>query len=295
MKIEKILFPTKFRELSFNSLESLFILKNAGLKEIILCYVIPRDEVGFVPFGGYLKDEEERLREEARIRFKDWQDSIAKNGISSKIIIEVGDPVPKILSVAERENIDFIVVGKKQRAFFKNSFLGSNSMKIISRIKVPALVSKYMVEFEYKGESVSRINKDKFLRPLFATDWAEPSERALNLLITLGSIVEKAFVCHVIESKDSKSIDKSEVHTLENETRDKLESYCDRLKSAGIDVENHLGAGNVSEEIIRMSRECEASMIIMGTTSKSRLHELFLGSNSHQIAQTSELPTLLVP
>ena len=58
MKIEKILFPTKFRELAFDSLESLLVLKEVGLKEVVLYYVIPREEISFVPYGGYLKQEE---------------------------------------------------------------------------------------------------------------------------------------------------------------------------------------------------------------------------------------------
>ena len=61
MKIEKILFPTKFREFA-SPLESLLVLKEVGIKEVVLYYVIPREDVGFVPYGGYLKEEEERLR-----------------------------------------------------------------------------------------------------------------------------------------------------------------------------------------------------------------------------------------
>ena len=102
MKIERLLFPTKFGELDLNSLESLFMLKDAGLKEVILYYVIPREEVGFVPYGGYLKEEEERIREEVRIRFEDWQKSLSAKEINSRIIIEVGEPVPNILNIAEK-------------------------------------------------------------------------------------------------------------------------------------------------------------------------------------------------
>ncbi|MCL4492791.1 MAG: universal stress protein [Nitrospirae bacterium] len=57
----------------------------------------------------------------------------------------------------------------------------------------------------------------------------------------------------------------------------------------------HLSAGNDVREILSISREFGAGMIIMGTTGKDRLHELFLGSVSHRVAETSELPTLLVP
>ena len=68
MSIEKILFPTKFRELAFDALDSLILLKEAGLKEIIFLHVILREDVGFVPFGGYLKKEEKKMKAEARIR-----------------------------------------------------------------------------------------------------------------------------------------------------------------------------------------------------------------------------------
>lgn len=295
MKIEKILFPTKFRELAFDSLESLLLLKEVGLKEVVLYYVIPREEIGFVPYGGYLKNEEERIREEARIRFEDWQKSLSAKGINSKIIIEVGDPVPSILNIAEKEKVNFIVIGKKKKIGHDGHFIGSHTLQLITRSKIPTLVSKYMVQFERDGEIVTQINKDIFKRPILATDWSEPSERALNLLISLDGLVEKAFVCHTIGVKISKALNKSELHRIGKESKGRLEKYCERLKSVGISAEPHLGAGRTIMEIIRISRDVKASMIIMGTTGKDRLHELWLGSVSHRVSGMSELPTLLVP
>ena len=69
MPIEKILFPTKFRELAFDALETLFKLKEAGLKEIVLLHVILREDVGFVPFGGYLKEEEKRFKNHKKLYY----------------------------------------------------------------------------------------------------------------------------------------------------------------------------------------------------------------------------------
>lgn len=295
MKIEKLLFPTKFSELDYNSLESLVGLKGVGLKEIIFYHVIPREEVGFVPFGGYLKDEEEKIREEARIRFEDWQKSLSAKGIGSKIIIEVGDPVPCILKIAEKEKVNLIVVGKKKKLGHDGHFIGSHTLQIITRSKIPALASKYMVQFEREGEIVTRTNDDIFKRPLLATDWSAPSDKALELLMSFNGLIEKAFVSHVIGVKIAKSIDKTELHRIEKESKERLGKYCERLKSAGISAEPHLGAGRTVLELIRISRDLKASMIIMGTTGKDRIHELFLGSVSHRIAGMSELPTLLVP
>ncbi len=295
MKIDKILFPTKFDEFSYRSLETLLVLSKAVLKEILLFYVIPRDDVGFVPYGGYLKGEEERLREEARIRFEDWQRSLAEHGVNSRIIIEVGDPVPKILSIAEQEAVDLIVVNKKTRAAFDIPFLGSRTFKIITRSKIPVLVNRYIVEFEREGKIVTRINGEIFKKPLLASDCSELSDKALDLLLFLDGLIEKAYVCNVINSKLSKCHDRSALDTIENDSKRKLAEYCDRLKSAGIDAEQHMGAGEIAAEIIRLSRQVGASMIVMSTTGKNRLTELFEGSPSHKVSEKSELPIILVP
>ncbi len=294
MKVEKILFTTKFRELTFNTLESLFVLKHADLREVILAYIIPREDVGFVPYGGYLKEEEDRLREEARIKFEDWQKALSQKGIDSKIIIEVGDPVPKILSIANREKVNLIVAGRKKRTIEKLR-LGSHTLEILRRSPIPVLISKYMVQFEWNGEIVTRVNDRIFDKPLLATDWSAPSNRAFDLLLSLKGVVKEASICHVIAEKVLKGKDKAELYRLENESKKKLERHCEVLKNAGIRAEFHLSFGDTSAEILRTSRESRASMVIMGTTGKDRLHELLLGSVSHHIADVSELPTLLVP
>ncbi len=296
MAIRKILFPTKFRELSFNSLERLLILKDVGLKEIILCHIISREDVGFVPFGGYMKEEEEKLKEKARIRFKDWQKSIEERGISTKVVIKVGQPVPQILHVAEDENADLIIIGRKSRRSIEHPFAGSNTLEIITRSKIPALVSKYMVCFKVDGNEVcERTNDQIFDNPMLVTDWSEPCNRALDLMVSLGTVIKKALIFHDIDSKEMKKYSKKDSQDIEVQNTLKLNEFCGVLKNEGIDAEAHLGAGDLINEIVRISRERNATMIIIGTSGRSRFSEFLHGSVSHQIAKASELPTLLVP
>ncbi|UCD36382.1 MAG: universal stress protein [Nitrospiraceae bacterium] len=294
MPVERILFPTKFRELSFNSLEQLFVLKQAGLKEIILCHVISRESVGFVPFGGYMKDEEERLREEATVRFEDWRTSIAEKGMDSKIVIRVGEPVPQILHAAEDEKADMIVVGKKKKAL-ELPFAGSNTLEIASRSSVPVLVSKYMVHYEIEGEQHERVNERIFERPMLVTDWSEPSLRAVDFLKSLHPVIEEALVFHDIDVEKVHKKHTQDLAGLKKVTIEKLGAVCDELKGEGAACETHLGAGDVLSEILRVSRDRQASMIIVGTTGKGRLSEFIHGSVSHEVVKASELPCLLVP
>ena len=295
MEFKKILFPTKFRELAFNSLESILELKKAGLKEIVLTYIIPRDEVAFVPFGGYMKDEEERLREQARIRFENWQEAVSAEGIESKIRIEVGNPVPKLLRIAEEEKVDLIIAGRKKRTVLGKVYVGSHTLELVRRSTIPVLVSKYMVRFEWEGDLITRVNDRIFTAPLLATDWSEPSEKALKLVSSFKGLADKVMVTHVIGVKISKGLDKSELNRIEKESKERLEEYCDRLKKDGINAEPHLFSGRSAHEIVRVAREHKASMIVMGTTGKDRFKEFWLGSVSHRVTEASELPVLLVP
>jgi len=295
MKIEKILFHTRFRELAFNSLKSILDLKAAGLKEIVLTHIIPLEESAFVPYGGYLKEAEEHARAKARMQFEDWQQTLEQAGIASFIRIETGITNAKILEIADQEKVDMIVVGRKKRTPLEKVYVGAHILDILRRSPVPVLMSKYMVQFEWEGELVTRVNEHIFRRPLLATDWSDPSQRGLKMLSALKGAVEKALVAHIIGSKLSKKASPEALKELELESRQRLDAFCQILADAGLLAESHLSMGRTAVEIIKMSREYKATMIVMGRTGKDWFEEYWLGGVSHRVAEISELPVMLVP
>lgn len=296
MSIKKILFATKFDEMNLEALKSLLDLKVAGLQEIILTNIIPRDSVAFVPFGGYQKEEAARLQVEARIRFEDWQDDLVRAGVAAKVVIEVGDPVPEIMKLAEAEQVDLIVCGGTRRTGVEKIFAGSRTLDLLRRAKkIPVFVSKHMVVYDPEGESPKHLNAHPFHRPLLATDWSQPSEHALDFIRALRGLVGKVDLVHVEEIKISKEWEPSEWYHIEAESRDHLRRFCQILEQTGMECEPHLAAGDKASEILRLSEELNATMIILGTTAKDRLHAFFQGSLSQEVAEASELPTLLIP
>lgn len=295
MKFRKILFHTRFRDMAFNALESVLELKKAGLEEIVLAHVIPTDEVGFVPYGGFLKEEAERQREEARARFKGWLPAIEAAGLRSKIRVEVGTVTREIISIAEEEKVQLIVAGRKKRTLLEMVYVGSHILDLLRRSPLPVLMGKYRVHYEVDGEEVTRTNEHIFDRPMLATDWSSPSEKALDALMALNGLAEKALVAHVVGDKLSKGMAPDSLKLLEDESRRRLEVYCRKLEKAGMPAESHLGFGLPAREIIRIAREHRASMIVMGRTGKDWFEEYWLGGVSHKVAESSELPVMLIP
>ena len=296
MKPFKVLFATNFKEPVLDFLTALFDLKKVGLKEIILTHIIPRDEVAYVPFGGYMKDEEERLREEAKINFEDWQKPISQAGIKSEICIEVGNTIPKIVEIAETEKVKFIAAGHKKRTTLEKIVIGSHTLELLRwNKKIPTLINKSPIHVEPGGEWVIQPSDHPFRRPLLATDWSEISNKALRFIASFKGAIDRVNVVHVIGLNIAKGINKTELRRLERESKERLETYCRYLKNAGIDAETHLLAGRTEEEILRLSKELKSTMIILGTTGKDRLSGFFLGSVSHRIAEISDRPTFLIP
>lgn len=295
MVLKKVLFHTQFREMAFNCLKTILKLKQVGLETIVLTHIIPREEVSFVPYGGYMKEAETQIKAEARIRFEDWQQTLSEFGIESKIRIEVGLPNAEILTIAEEEDVDLVVIGRKKRTLFEKVYVGSHILDILRRSNIPVLMGKYMAQYELEGEELSRVNDHPFQRPMLATDWSQPSVNALQCLFALKGIADKILVVHNIGSKIAKGLDQESLAALEKESKKRLAAYGSQLQQRELAAEYHLSMGKTVPEIIRLSRDHNASMIVMGKTGKDWFQEYWLGGVSHRVAELSELPVLLVP
>lgn len=295
MKFETLLFHTRFRELAFNSLKTVLELKAAGLKKVVLAHVIPREEVAFVPYGGMLKDEQARMGEEARSVFDDWIRTLNDEQVTFTTRVETGSTNAAILEMAKAEEVDLIVVGRKKRTLLEKVYVGTHILDILRRSEVPVLMSKYMVQYEWQGETLMRTNDHIWQRPLLATDWSDPSRRALDATLALKGLAEKIIVAHILGARQTRNLESSAIQRLEEESAKRLGDYCRQIDAAGITSESHLAVGRTVEEIIKLSREFNASMIVMGRTGKDWFQEYWLGGASHQVAELSELPVLLIP
>ena len=213
MRFETLLFHTRFRELAFNSLKSILELKAVGLKKVVLAHVIPREDVAFVPYGGFLKEDLKRFQEEARLKFEDWVQTIGDPQLTFNQRVEVGTTNAKILEMAQTEKVDLIVVGRKKRTTLEKVYVGTHILDILRRSTVPVLMSKYMVQYEWQGEPLMRTNDEIWKRPLLASDWSDPSQRGLDATIALNGLAEKIIVSHVIGARQIKNVEPAGVKT----------------------------------------------------------------------------------
>ncbi|GAB4254207.1 universal stress protein [Deferrisoma sp.] len=288
--IRKVLFPTKFEDLSFRCLERLLPLKEAGLEEVILLFVIDRDEVAYNLFRGFDKKLADQLREEARIRFEDWEKELAERGVKARHLIEIGSPEGKILEIGCREEVDLIVAGRQHEHLGDAVYLGGTTMGILRRSAIPVYVCKHPPEGACEVPGTS-----PFERVLYATDFSPDSERALVFVKALGPVAKAVDVVHVITERDFQKCPPEEVARAEAEAKERMAAICDDLKAAGKEADWHLLAGNTAAEILKAAQDHHSTLIVMGTKGKHGLKEMWVGSASHRVAELSPVPVVLVP
>lgn len=293
--IQKILFHTRFREHAFQALESLLELRKVGLSEVVLTHIVPTEEVSFVPYGGYLKEQADRFVEEARLRFEDWSHQLSDSGIRFRYRINIGQPNARILAIAAEEQVDWIVTGRKKRTLLEMVYVGSHLLDILRRSDRPVLMHKYIVECKEGCEAKIRVNERIFARPLITTDWSDPCLHARDELPRFGGLIEKVHIVHVMDEKSTNGRNRDMLLQMEAENHGKLETWQQWFGEQGIKAETHLSAGKATSEILRMAHDYDATLIVMGRTGKDWMDEYWLGGVSHRVAEKAELPVLIVP
>ncbi|MCK5100105.1 MAG: universal stress protein [Desulfobacteraceae bacterium] len=288
MKIKKLLFVTKFDDLCYNSLNSLLNLAKASLEHVVFLNVIEKEKVSMHRGAGYIKEEEVKLKETANIRFIDWAENLFELGLEVGAHINVGSLIPEIIKTVDLEKPDLIVIGRSHKGPIKHLYSKSDVTELIRRISIPILVFKHKNEDNIVPEKI-------FSRPLLATNWSESSKKAAEYINDIKGLIDELNVMHVTNKKNLKSKSTHLVQKIRKEERKKLDTLCDVFEDNGIKTRTHVYVGDPEKEIIKAGREYQASIIILGSSSKTAIVERWMGSITRTIADNSIFPCLLIP
>jgi nucleotide-binding universal stress UspA family protein len=288
-KLEKLLFVTKFEELCYDALQTMLNLRTAGLNHIVFMNVIERERVAMRRGKGYDKAEERRLREAANIRFIDWAENLFEQGLEVGVYIVVGSVTAEVIKAAEAEAADLIVIGRPQSpGVLEMLYSGSDITELLRRTSIPVLVYKAMSEHPMAlGQP--------FTRPLLAVDWSPASLKAVPYLKLLKNVAEEVNVIHVADEKSLTGPNAMAIQKTRKETRQKLNLICAELEKEGVPARSRVYIGDPDVEIEKAARECQATMVVLGSSATAAWRERWLGSTPRKMAEKSAFPTLIIP
>jgi len=208
-----------------------------------------------------------------------WETRLAEYGINSRTFVVKGQMARSILDVADREKVSLIaaslnrdISGRARRSLTKDLLRSS---------RVPVMILPENVEASASAQ------KGIFTQVIFADDWSPASEKARSYLLNFREIIKELEIVYVLDRKLS-------VRDM-GDLKEKLSKTRKIFLDQGIDAEAHVYAGEPADEVMLAARDYGATCIVMGTTGKSPLKELFSKSYSYRVAEASVVPTLVIP
>lgn len=270
MKIlDKILFAQDFASTSKN-LESVAVsLAKKFNSTIVPVHVLPNDIINV--------KVKKMLDETALDRLGKTSEKIKAEGVSVEApLIKYGVAHDQIIMAATSVNANMILVGSGENKETEKFKLGTTTERIIQNSEKPVLVIKEDDAFDVKT----------ILCPV---DFSDSSKRALsNAIIIARRLDAKLLVLSVSEEETSSWFSSKEELDKENAERFKTNKeaftqFLKEFKFGDLEWARIEKIGNPSKVIMNTITNEGIDLLIMGTTGRSGLNRLIVGSVTEKV------------
>lgn len=287
--LSKFIIATDLSPASFAVVNCIGGLKAYGARHCLLLQCLSLQEVSSIaasyttaPIDNMLKDQKQILE---------------KQGFTVEAKVVPGFAKREINRIANEDNYSLIVVGSHGHSMVGEVLLGGVASDIIHNARKPVLVVRLENKQEGENICIQAARCDFSGHVLFPTDFSENADQAFTFLEKLVSDgIKHVTLLHIqdkarIEPHLKQQLD--EFNKIDRERLEKMKAALKKKGNARIDIELVYGAPYT--EIMRVIRERNVNLVVMGSQGRGFVKELFLGSVSHNVARNSEASVLLIP
>ncbi|MHB0867412.1 MAG: universal stress protein [Thermoleophilia bacterium] len=196
--------------------------------------------------------------------------------------IEHGEAYEKILEVAEKDNCDLIVMGRRGLRRLERMLMGSVTARVVAHARADVLV-------------VPHDNVVDLDHIILATDGSAHSEAALQRALYFADTYGKSLTAlAVVDMLPEYYADATDL--MDKRDREGL-AVLARVKQtaadAGVEISTELLHGDPAEEITAYARKDGTGMIFVGSRGRSGLKKMLLGSVAEKIIGLADGPVFV--
>ena len=272
--LQKILVPVDFSQASQRALDAAIILSGYFLSEITILHVTTNGKVS--------EETEKIIMKNIQLEMKKLlDDSVFENVKSVETLIKKGNPIERITEVAENSEMNLIIIGEGNHAENEHFKLGSTTERMMQKNGIPMMV--------VKNKPVKPVKK--ILCPV---DFSESSKRALTNAIFLSNrLGAQLTIMNVFTPVEVFSYWINVDNKKENQIQlqQQKAEFDDFMKDFHINKDFHvvkIEQGEPEEEILKEIKNKGIDLLMMGTTGKTGLSKILLGSVTEKV--TREVP-----
>lgn len=196
--------------------------------------------------------------------------------------LEQGEPYERIVRVAEDENCDLIVMGRRGLSHLERELMGGVTARVIGHTDKNVLV-------------VPEDGTLSWQEILVATDGSENSESAVDLAIDIAREHSAGLtaVSVVYTNDEFIALAPGQIELLAGKAHAILDNVKARARSKGIDVAAFVKEGETHQAITSLAAELNSSIIVMGTHGRKGLSRWLMGSVTERTIGYASCPVMV--
>jgi nucleotide-binding universal stress UspA family protein len=291
LQIERILCPIDFSELSVKAYD---YAQSAAwhYKATLFLQQVIESLTPYYPYYAFPDSYNEicrKLRADAEHQLQEFAKIHSRRGIQPRCVVQDGTVTDQILSFAEAQAVNLIVMGTHGLRGLDHLALGSVTEKVLRKAPCPVLaVRKPAHDFVTQAGEPDLV---QLRRILYCTDFSDQSEEARDYAVSLaGEYNAELTLLHVLEDITSSS-------DIENETATALErlekTISPEARESGM-KKAAVRIGKAYQQIIEFALESRTDLIVMGVRGRNDLDVALFGSTTYRVLQLGPCPVLVV-
>lgn len=290
-RIERLLCPLDLSEFSTRAYDYAQSLAQRYKARLLVMHVPHPPFLGYPDFAytevvhGVFRD----LRGHAEVALQKFLETRTRSSVNPEIQRREGTIPESILTVAQEQQVDLIVMGTHGHQGLDRLLLGSVTEKVLRKARCPVLaVRKPVHEFVTAGDGEDPV---KLAKILLCTDFSEPANRALEYALSLAlEYAAELTLVHVLEQVPPST----ELSSATEEVTRRLEQLVPAEPRTWCTVKSRTRLGRPHQEIIQLALEDHIDLIVLGVMGRNTLDLAVFGSTTHRVIQQGPCPVLAV-
>jgi nucleotide-binding universal stress UspA family protein len=289
MEIRVIICPIDFSSISVRAYRHALSLAEHYRAKLLAVHIIEEWRYSSADFAASAHDLNEfyrGLHEVGSRRLREFVKNHTHNELEPELIVERGSTSDSILTLAEIEKADVLVMGTHGQRGFDRIVLGSTTDRVMRTEPCPVFVVPPQ-DMMALGDDLHGIRHLK--RILFCADFSANSGGALRYAISVADEYDAELILvHVLE--DGPSPDKVEENTAKAMEQLKGLLPVDPLRK----IRTAVRIGKPYRELIRYAQEEQPDLVAMGVRGRGALDIAVFGSTTYRVMQLGACPVLAV-
>jgi nucleotide-binding universal stress UspA family protein len=199
-----------------------------------------------------------------------------------KTVSEEGETYERIVDLADAENCDIIVMGRRGLRKMERTLVGSVTARVIGHTQRDVLVVPAGAIVGWK-------------KILVATDGSKFSGLAVNRAVDFAKAYGGSLV--VVSVVDVPTEFYAEAPQAVDDMVRKAKEYTAAVRkqaeAAGVKTETFVGEADAFDAIVKLAREQDVDMIVVGSHGRTGLRRLLMGSVTEKVIGHAACPVLV--